>query len=580
MSVVNELGKVYQSTEKGGYRLITIRGVFHAGFLLILSLSSLAWADTNTPTLIEDARVAAREFKAPTQPTSAIYSVVAPDVDVIAPYDAERQQHYYHDIKAAIEQVLSTQKLDQAVLAKYMAALAPYLRYLEAAERLRGAKQVVVPAKSKTTLQMEAFCLDPNAQAPRRDDWLRLVPLSNYLPDTAGAVYRDLIAYSADHPESRQTIQAVVWDLREAAEGRQYQHGLSDYQRQMLNEAIEGGDAAYQVVLGQLRRDRALAGEAAQPPPLTTNREAVPGFEYTRLAPGVAARAIDATGRASRVEVSIANTGDTPFVFRPTEYAAESSVHAQRQGLGAVLSEGIGNSLAPFREAAEELLETSFLVIDGKSVDGALDLLIDYRELARNPKVKRALAASPAIGQGMAAYEATTGRDIFTGETLSPWDRALALASIVPGEKLLANVGEEALGIYKGIKGQGKGAEPVIDVAIETVGGLRTAGKKDAHHIIQDAAVRNLPGYNTNTAPGIQLPGPSNVTGTPHNIATGVQRQAGGGTYAAERRIGYKAMRRAGVPEGDARAAIQQVDGYFGSIGIGPDTITRIPGNR
>jgi RHS repeat-associated protein len=65
------------------------------------------------------------------------------------------------------------------------------------------------------------------------------------------------------------------------------------------------------------------------------------------------------------------------------------------------------------------------------------------------------------------------------------------------------------------------------------VGGLRAAGKKDAHHVIQDAAVRDLPGYNTNAAPAIQLSGPSNFAGTPHNFATGVQRQAGGGTWNA-----------------------------------------------
>jgi RHS repeat-associated protein len=114
----------------------------------------------------------------------------------------------------------------------------------------------------------------------------------------------------------------------------------------------------------------------------------------------------------------------------------------------------------------------------------------------------------------------------------------------------------------------------------ETVGGLRAAGKKDAHHVIQDAAMRDLPGYHTNLAPGIHLPGPSNVPGTPHNIATRIQRQAGGGTYAAERRIGYKAMREAGVPKDEARAAIQHADEYFASIGVGPHTVTRIPGNR
>lgn len=146
-----------------------------------------------------------------------------------------------------------------------------------------------------------------------------------------------------------------------------------------------------------------------------------------------------------------------------------------------------------------------------------------------------------------------------------------------------------ALAAMAGAMLPGRGAVKLADRAYDlgetaakgtTVGGLRAAGQKDAHHVIQDAAVRDLPGYSTNAAPGIQLAGPSNVAGTPHNIATAVQRQSGGGTYGAERRIGYKAMRRAGAPEGDARAAIGQADDYFRGIGVGPDTVTRIPGNR
>jgi hypothetical protein len=113
-----------------------------------------------------------------------------------------------------------------------------------------------------------------------------------------------------------------------------------------------------------------------------------------------------------------------------------------------------------------------------------------------------------------------------------------------------------------------------------SIGRLRASGAKDAHHVIQDAAVRDLPGYNTNAAPGIRLPGPSNVPGTPHHAATQVQRQAGGGTYAAERRIGYKALRKAGVGIDEARSVIKGADAYFESLGVGPSTVTRIPGNR
>lgn len=52
-----------------------------------------------------------------------------------------------------------------------------------------------------------------------------------------------------------------------------------------------------------------------------------------------------------------------------------------------------------------------------------------------------------------------------------------------------------------------------------------------------------------------------------------MQRQVGGGTYAAERRIGYEAPRAAGVPASETRALIEWADGYLGSIGVGPTTL-------
>lgn len=123
-----------------------------------------------------------------------------------------------------------------------------------------------------------------------------------------------------------------------------------------------------------------------------------------------------------------------------------------------------------------------------------------------------------------------------------------------------------------------EGARHAIDEG--TVGELRAAGKQDAHHIIQDAAVKNVPGYNTNHAPGIQLPGPSTRPGAPHQAATAVQRQAGGGTYAAERRIGSKGLRKAGLTPEQARRQIKRADEYFEGLGVTGDTVTRVPGNR
>jgi hypothetical protein len=113
-----------------------------------------------------------------------------------------------------------------------------------------------------------------------------------------------------------------------------------------------------------------------------------------------------------------------------------------------------------------------------------------------------------------------------------------------------------------------------------TYGELKNAGIKDAHHVIQDAAVRELPGYDSRAAPAVELKGPATRVGTAHYEATQVQRQAGGGTYADERRIAYEALRRAGLSHEEAQALIGRADDYFKSLGVTPSTPTRIPGNR
>jgi hypothetical protein len=109
---------------------------------------------------------------------------------------------------------------------------------------------------------------------------------------------------------------------------------------------------------------------------------------------------------------------------------------------------------------------------------------------------------------------------------------------------------------------------------------LRKSGARDAHHIIQDAAVRDLPGYSRGRAPAIRLEGPATRPGTPHYLATQSQKAAGGGTYAGERRIGYRALRTAGVSRPATRAAIHRADSYFRGIGVTASTATRIPATR
>lgn len=109
---------------------------------------------------------------------------------------------------------------------------------------------------------------------------------------------------------------------------------------------------------------------------------------------------------------------------------------------------------------------------------------------------------------------------------------------------------------------------------------LRKEKKKDAHHIIQDASVKDIKGYSRNEAPAIQLDGSSSEIGTEHYKATQEQRKSGGGTYAKERVIAYKSLRKADIPKEEAKKAIKRADTYFENIGVKLDTETRIPQNR
>jgi len=189
----------------------------------------------------------------------------------------------------------------------------------------------------------------------------------------------------------------------------------------------------------------------------------------------------------------------------------------------------------------------------------------------------KAVTVAAILALGWAAFE--IGSQIYdaysTVETLadpeiSARDKALVAGLFVAG----------AIAPGGGYSSAAKATLGKADNVAPTIGQLRRSGQADAHHIIQDAAVRDLPGYSSNAAPGLRLPGPAGSAGTAHNIATRVQRRAGGGTYAAERRIGYRAARRAGVSKEEARDAIRRADEYFESIGVTGETRTRIPGNR
>lgn len=135
----------------------------------------------------------------------------------------------------------------------------------------------------------------------------------------------------------------------------------------------------------------------------------------------------------------------------------------------------------------------------------------------------------------------------------------------------------DPLGLASEKNAQGKIAEPDKSWG-PTYDDLREAGLKDAHHIIMDAAMKDIPGYSRGAAPAVQLPGPSTTVGTPHYAATQAQRAGPHGTYAAERETAQMALAAAGWSSSAIHNTLARADAYFmGWLGVSMDTPTRVP---
>ena len=130
--------------------------------------------------------------------------------------------------------------------------------------------------------------------------------------------------------------------------------------------------------------------------------------------------------------------------------------------------------------------------------------------------------------------------------------------------------------------------DKILDAAGVQVGSHRDmqkagGGLNDSHHIYQDAAVSALPNYNYYDAPAVVLQGRNadgTTRGTPHYKANRVQDQRGGGSLAAERRIAYKAVRRAGLSPVESRCSLMKTDSYFSGIGASATSNTTVPKRR
>ncbi|MGH2343559.1 RHS repeat-associated core domain-containing protein, partial [Segnochrobactraceae bacterium EtOH-i3] len=92
---------------------------------------------------------------------------------------------------------------------------------------------------------------------------------------------------------------------------------------------------------------------------------------------------------------------------------------------------------------------------------------------------------------------------------------------------------------------------------------LKSASIRDSHHIIQNASVLNILGYNPNDAPAIGLPGPAYNINSPHGATRPAQRAPIGGTYGIEFEIARQALKDAELTYIQIQREIDRANEYF-----------------
>lgn len=248
--------------------------------------------------------------------------------------------------------------------------------------------------------------------------------------------------------------------------------------------------------------------------------------------------------------------------LRETIKGNSDSKEMQRTATAGFYAGFVGQGLEYVQIISKADYQLSLLIVTQKGLNAAANPLT-YVEYFRNfsPQEKLEAAKRTAKGAWKGEYDSALGRK--TGAATLDYLLVAIGGALMKGESAACEVAES------GSKTTG------------TYGELVRSGKKDAHHIIQDAAVRDIPGYNRMDAPAIQLEGPSNVVGTEHYYATITQRRTGGGTYGSERGIAYMSLRKAGLSVDNAKAVVREADDYFmRKLGLTLDSPTRVPGNR
>ena len=377
-------------------------------------------------------------------------TVLGDRVEVFDPNDPAQSQRLQARLQSARAAIAGKRVISTEELRAYTEAILPYMRLVEANARATGAGEVVVPPGAEVNFDMRGFRIDSDAQIATQGTPLRLIPKNTAVPEDAREIYDALMHYAAGHPQSALDVQNLVSHMSRVAAGTVRFQTLERSQAALLNAALPGGAARAQNWLTQNAGKYRTTGT-----PLATSN---PDYGHSLLAPGIAAIAEIPSSGNSQIKVRIKNTTDQPYTFKAQDYVAAPPDGQGRIALAHALNSiDAGDEIcaSPNKhgvEAAKDLIKEAGKDLAGKQLEAAA---LPYLKAAiKSPVLQNVLRVSPLLGNGIAAVEAYTGQDAFTGETLTPAERALAVASIAPIEGNIVRAG--AMGV-KGVRGLKRG---------------------------------------------------------------------------------------------------------------------------
>lgn len=401
---------------------------------------------------------------------NAIAAIEFGQTDVFDPTNMESTKRLTDRIMKARKAVAGKQALSYQDLYTYIGASRPFFLYLDGYNRIKNGGGITVMPGQEISTVAASLDIGGGSWQPASGYKLQMVPTAKLIDPKIKPFYSQAIRYAAGHQESRADVEKVLNTLRMASDfaGTSDKPPVIDRDvAPILDRIMPGYTQSLNDAITQLHQERKTSGWKRDQSEVDLEVKRSRWREIPELAPGVTAKANvskESTWNNGKLQVNVANRSSQPFMFSPSDYAGRPVDCRSDTGLSGISNIFNSNGEPIFTEEGKKFAEK--IVADfkdtlvGKTLPDGVKSFMGY--MSGNPVLQDLVKSTPMVGTGIATWELMNGRDFFTGQPLSPANKLLAWASLVPGEGALSRVlGGAAIGTIRAARGMNE----VVEVA-------------------------------------------------------------------------------------------------------------------